>query len=66
MSRSPPFPNGDPPAIASSSRTSPIEDEHSDDGLEIAADELLAAEDPMHERMNDGYIHPYAGKGCAI
>ncbi|KAK3634054.1 chloride channel [Elasticomyces elasticus] len=43
--------NGSPPAIASSSRSSPTEEEeeHSEDGLDIQRDELLAEEDPLHE-----------------
>ena len=53
--------SGHAPALASSSRTplsaSPVEGDHSDDGLEIQDEELLA-EDPLRESggLNERFV----------
>ncbi|PPJ58993.1 hypothetical protein CBER1_11078 [Cercospora berteroae] len=49
MSSSSPHRHGENPAVASSSRTSPIDHDDPEDGFDIADDELLA-DDPLHER----------------
>lgn len=48
MSSPSPHRYGETTAVASSSRTSPIERDESEDGLDIGEDELLA-DDPLHE-----------------
>ncbi|KAI5362223.1 putative CBS domain, chloride channel, voltage gated, chloride channel, core [Septoria linicola] len=48
MSSPSPHRYGETPAVASSSRTSPVERDHSEDGLDIGEDESLA-DDPLHE-----------------
>ncbi|KAK5118351.1 hypothetical protein LTR62_002864 [Meristemomyces frigidus] len=57
MSSSSPHFDDHAPALASSSRTSPVSEDESDNGLDLRAGELLAGEDPLYEHSTlDGDV----------